>query len=58
MMTQAMTHALYVASAYGVTLVALGGLLGWIVLDGRAAKRALARLEAEGVRRRSAGPRA
>lgn len=50
-----MTHALYVAAAYGITLIALGGLLGWILIDQRNRKRELARLEAEGVRRRSAG---
>lgn len=50
-----MTHALYVAAAYGVTAVALGGLLLWILVDGRNRKRELARLEAEGVRRRSSG---
>jgi heme exporter protein D len=48
-----MTHTLYVAAAYGVTVVALGGLLGWILIDLRSRKRELARLEAQGVRRRS-----
>jgi heme exporter protein D len=51
-----MTHALYVAAAYGITLLALAGLLGWILIDGRNRKRELARLEADGVRRRSSGP--
>jgi heme exporter protein D len=50
-----MTHALYVAAAYGITFVALVGLLGWILIDGRNRKRELARLEAEGIRRRSSG---
>ena len=48
-------HELYVAAAYGVTLLALCGLLAWILIDNRGRKRELARLEAQGVRRRSSG---
>lgn len=51
-----MNHALYVAAAYGVTGAGLAGLLGWILLDLRGRKRELARLEADGVRRRSQEP--
>jgi len=36
-------------------VVVLGGLVGWIVLDGQALRRRLADLEARGIRRRSAG---
>ena len=50
-----MTHTMYVAAAYGISIVALGGLLLWILVDQRNRKRELARLEAEGVRRRSNG---
>ncbi|MBS9722275.1 heme exporter protein CcmD [Tianweitania sp. BSSL-BM11] len=50
-----MTHAMYVAAAYGIAGVALAGLLLWILVDGRNRKRELARLEADGVRRRSSG---
>lgn len=46
-------HALYVAAAYGITIIALAGLIGWILLDQRARNRELAELEAAGVRRRS-----
>lgn len=46
-------HALYVAAAYGITAIALAGLIGWILLDQRARNRELAELEAAGVRRRS-----
>ncbi|MER9442488.1 heme exporter protein CcmD [Mesorhizobium sp. M0340] len=46
-------HALYVAAAYAITAVVLGGLIGWILLDQRGRKRELAELEASGVRRRS-----
>lgn len=46
-------HALYVAAAYGITTIALAGLIGWILFDQRARNRELAELEAAGVRRRS-----
>ncbi len=46
-------HALYVTAAYTITVLALAGLIGWILLDQRARKRDLAELEAAGVRRRS-----
>lgn len=46
-------HALYVTAAYGITAVALAGLIGWILLDRRARGRELAELEAAGIRRRS-----
>ena len=46
-------HALYVLAAYAVSLVAIAGLIGWVVLDARARRRELAELEAGGVRRRS-----
>ena len=32
-------HALYVSAAYAISAIALGGLIGWIVLDGRARRR-------------------
>lgn len=47
-------HALYVTAAYAASAVALAGLIGWILLDGRARRRELAELDADGVRRRSA----
>ena len=46
-------HDLYVAAAYGITVIVLAGLVGWIVLDQRARRRELAELEAAGIRRRS-----
>ena len=49
-----MTHALYVASAYGLSALALCGLIGWLVIDQRARRRELAEIEAAGLRRRSA----
>ena len=46
-------HALYVTAAYGISALAIAGLIGWIVFDQRARKREAAELEASGVRRRS-----
>ena len=46
-------HALYVATAYGVSILVIAGLIGWVLLDQAARKRELAELEAAGVRRRS-----
>ena len=46
-------HALYVAAAYGVSAVAIAGLILWILADQRARKREMAELEAAGFRRRS-----
>jgi heme exporter protein D len=48
-----MTHALYVAAAYGLSALAIGGLVSWTLFDQRARKAELAALEAQGVRRRS-----
>ena len=46
-------HALYVASAYGLSALVIAALAGWILADQRARRRELAALEAVGVRRRS-----
>lgn len=46
-------HALYVAVAYGVTVLVLAGLIGWLLVDQRGRRRELLELEARGVRRRS-----
>ena len=48
-----MTHALYVAAAYGLSAFAIGGLVVWMWVDQRARKAELAELEASGIRRRS-----
>lgn len=47
-----MSHTLYVIAAYGVSIVTLGALMGWIVLDQQARKQELADLEERGIRRR------
>ncbi len=46
-------HALYVTAAYGVSALAIAGLIAWALLDSRARRREMAELEAGGVRRRS-----
>ena len=47
------THALYVTAAYAITVVAIAGLIAWVLFDQRARKRELAELAAAGIRRRS-----
>lgn len=48
-----MSHDAFVFLSYAATALTLGGLLAAIVLDGRARRRELGELEAQGVRRRS-----
>ncbi|MDP2119998.1 MAG: heme exporter protein CcmD [Hoeflea sp.] len=51
-----MSHEDFVFLSYAATAVTLLGLLLLTVADGRARKRELAELEAQGVRRRSQAP--
>jgi heme exporter protein D len=46
-------HASFILAAYGVALLVLILLIGWIVLDYRAQRRRVAELESQGVTRRS-----
>ena len=46
-------HASFIVSAYAVVIVVIGGLIAWLVLDGREQERRLADLAARGVKRRS-----
>jgi heme exporter protein D len=48
-------HAGFIVAAYAVTVLTIGGLAGWIVLDRRALRQRLDELERRGIRRRSAG---
>lgn len=48
-----MSHLAYVTAAYAVTVLALAGLAGWILVDQRSQKKALDDLERRGIRRRS-----
>lgn len=49
-----MSHEAFVFWSYAATAVTLGGLLIAILLDGRARRRELTELEAQGIRRSSA----
>lgn len=46
-------HAVFIWSSYGVVLVALTGLVAWLIYDGMRLSRRLDDLEARGVTRRS-----
>jgi heme exporter protein D len=46
-------HGAFIIASYAATILIVGGLILAAVLDQRAQKRALAELEARGVRRRS-----
>ncbi|MDF1608186.1 heme exporter protein CcmD [Hoeflea sp. YIM 152468] len=48
-----MSHQAFVFLSYAASAVTLAGLLAAILLDGRARRRELSELEAQGVRRRS-----
>jgi heme exporter protein D len=50
-------HAAFIWASYGATALVIAGLVARAVLDERQQKQALIKLEAQGVRRRSArGP--
>ncbi len=49
-------HAAFIIAAYAVTFAAIAALAFFIVEDDRKQHRLLAGLEAQGIRRRSAGP--
>lgn len=44
----------YIVAAYAATALVVGGLVAWLVTDGRKYTRALADLETRGIKRRSA----
>lgn len=46
-------HAAFIIASYAVVAAVMTGLIAWLVLDGRRHRRALASLEAQGIRRRS-----
>jgi heme exporter protein D len=50
-----MSHAFYVYSSWGISAVALVITIGWIWFESGRLQRELKRLEAHGIRRRSAG---
>ena len=49
-------HAEFIWLSYGIVALVVGLLIAWLLMDGRRHARALAALEARGVRRRSAEP--
>ena len=49
----ATAHINYIAAAYTAAVIVIGVLIGWVVLDYRAQRRALADLEMRGITRRS-----
>jgi heme exporter protein D len=51
-----MSHAFYVYSSWGIGAVTLVAVIAYTWLDSVKLKRELARLEAQGIRRRSAKP--
>jgi heme exporter protein D len=51
-------HATFILAAYGVTFLAVAALAFFIVDDDRKQRRILAELEARGIRRRTAEPKA
>jgi heme exporter protein D len=46
-------HAAFIVAAYLITAAVVLGLIVWVIADRRAQLRALAELDARGVRRRS-----
>jgi heme exporter protein D len=48
-------HAGFIWASYAAVIAVVGGLIVWLIVDGRRQARALADLEARGVKRRSAG---
>lgn len=51
-------NAVFVWSAYGVFAAVIAAVLLWLIAEGARLQRKLDRLDAEGVRRRSARPAA
>lgn len=48
-----MSHEMFVILSYAAVVIVLGAVLSWILIDGKARKNELARLEAAGIKRRS-----
>jgi heme exporter protein D len=50
-----MDHMPFIVGSYTAAAVVIAALIGWVALDFRAQRRALAELETRGVTRRSSG---
>lgn len=48
-------HAPFILASYAIVVVAVGGLLAWLIIQGMETERRIRDLEAKGVRRRSDG---
>ncbi|MEO1747807.1 MAG: heme exporter protein CcmD [Pseudomonadota bacterium] len=48
-----MSHLSFVLISYGAAALVLGGVIVWLWLSARSTKGELARLEAQGIKRRS-----
>jgi heme exporter protein D len=46
-------HAAFIWTAYGAVALVLGGLIAWLILDGREQQRRLDEFAARGIKRRS-----
>ena len=46
-------HATFIVAAYAVTVLVVIGLVAWVMIDNRAQRRQLAKLQADGATRRS-----
>lgn len=46
-------HASFILLSYAAVVIVVGGLIAWLIRDGREQARLIAELEARGVRRRS-----
>jgi heme exporter protein D len=44
----------YIWASYAIAALVIGGLIGWLIRDGQRQAKALADLEARGIKRRSA----
>lgn len=52
-----MEHMPFIVGSYAAAVAVIGILVGWVMLDFRAQRRALTELEARGVQRRSGAAR-
>ena len=49
-------HAAFIWWSYLIVAAVIGGLIAWLIADGRRMQRQLDALDARGIRRRSANP--
>jgi heme exporter protein D len=54
---ETVNHLPFIVGSYAAAFIVVAGLIGWVMLDFRAQRRALAELERRGLARRSASPR-